>query len=145
MSPRPPVRKVWVFGALVAAGIGFADALYLAVNHYRQVIPPCTVGSCESVLTSRFAIIAGVPISLVGVAAYALIVFLLLLYIDRSNVKVLKWVAGLAAISFAVSVALVFLQLFVIRAICIYCMVSALSDTFLFVMTIPFWKITSRV
>jgi len=140
LSPRPPAPKWAVFTALSATLVGFADALYLTVSHYRQAIPPCSIGSCETVLTSRFATVAGVPVSLIGVIGYALVGFLLLLYIDRGNGRLLKWIAILAAISFVVSLVFVSLQLFVIKAICIYCMVSAVSDAVLFGATIPFWK-----
>ncbi len=139
-KPSNSPRTWVVFGALISAVVGFGDALYLTLTHYQQVIPPCSFGSCEAVLTSRFATLGGVPISLVGLAGYALIAFLLLLYIDRRWAKVLRVVAILALASFVVSIVLVALQLFVLKAICLYCMVSAICDIALFLFTIPFWK-----
>lgn len=141
LNPQTAAPKAAVFTALVASLVGFADALYLTVSHYRQLVPPCSIGSCETVLTSRFATVAGMPISLGGVIGYVIVVFLLLLYIDNKNTKLLKWVAVLAAISFVVSVVLVSLQAFALGAFCLYCLLSAACDTVLFLATLPFWKI----
>jgi len=139
LTPRLPSKWV-VFTALAAVLVGFADSLYLTVSHYQQVIPPCTIAGCETVLTSRFSTMYGLPISLIGLVGYAVIGFLLLWYLDKKDVRVLPWIAGLAALSLAVSVVLVYLQLFVLNAVCIYCVVSAATATVLFAAAIPFWK-----
>ena len=136
--------RVNIYGALLATFVGFADALYLTVSHYRQIIPPCSIGSCEQVLTSRFATVLGLPVSLAGVVGYALIGLLILLYIDRARGRLLKWIGILALVSFCVSVVFVLIQLFVLNAICVYCMLSALCDTILFILTIPFWKMSNQ-
>jgi uncharacterized membrane protein len=138
-SNLPPMAPKWsVFVALAAALAGFADALYLTVSHYRQAIPPCSIGGCETVLTSRFATIAGVPISLIGVIGYVTLTILLLLAIDKRSVRLLRWVRALATLSFAVSVVLVIVQVFTLHAICLYCMGSAITSTILFLSSLKF-------
>ncbi len=140
LNPQHMAPKWAVFTALAASVAGFADALYLTVSHYRQAIPPCSIGSCETVLTSRFATVAGIPISLAGLIGYLLVAFLLFLYIDKKNPRLLPWIAGLAAASFVVSAVLVSIQLFNLNAVCLYCMISAACDTVLFGASIPFWR-----
>ena len=130
-----------IYGALIASLVGFADALYLTINHYRQAIPPCAIGSCETVLISRFATWQGIPMSLLGVVVYFIVGFLILLYLEGHQVKFLKLAAGLAAASFVVSLILVLLQLFVLDAVCLYCMVSAIASVLMFVCTTAFWKL----
>ncbi len=43
----------------IAALVGFADSAFLTAEHVRGIIPPCTLGGCEGVLTSRYASIGG--------------------------------------------------------------------------------------
>lgn len=111
---------------LLAAVAGFADAAYLTAEHYRGIIPPCTVGQCETVLTSHYAVVAGIPIAVAGVAYYGLVVLLLIAYLDGGTLRTLRATARLTGLGFLASLGFVGLQLFVIHAICQYCMFSAL-------------------
>jgi uncharacterized membrane protein len=54
--------------------------------------------------------------------------------LDRKSVKVAKLASKLTWVGLLASLYLVFLQLFVIKSICIYCMVSAGSSTILFIL-----------
>jgi len=59
--------KIAAVTMLVLSAIGFLDATYLTVEHYRGEIPPCAIiGGCEAVLTSPQAKIADVPVALLG-------------------------------------------------------------------------------
>lgn len=113
--------------------IGFADASYLAAEHYLGAIPVCLVASgCETVLTSAYATIGPIPISLIG-AGYYLALFLgSLSLLSRPNPNLLKWLVNLGGAGFAVSIGLVGIQAFILRAFCTYCLVSAATTTALF-------------
>jgi uncharacterized membrane protein len=54
-----------------AAVVGGAIAAYLTVVHYAHVSPVCTTGGCEKVQKSSYAEVAGVPVAVLGLAAYA--------------------------------------------------------------------------
>lgn len=56
--------------------LGFLDAMYLTIIHYRNLIPPCTIGGCEVVLTSKYAMVGPFPTSLYGVAFYLAVIVL---------------------------------------------------------------------
>ena len=58
--------------------IGFIDAAYLTVSHFMSVIPPCSLAECETVLSSKYADIAGMPIALLGALYYLVLFFLVL-------------------------------------------------------------------
>jgi uncharacterized membrane protein len=65
---------VRVRGAIaVAAVVGGGIAAYLTYVHYAHVSPICTTGGCEKVQTSKYAELAGVPVALLGLVAYAVI------------------------------------------------------------------------
>lgn len=121
---------------LLIAFIGFADAAYLTAKHYAGAIPPCSlVSGCETVLTSPYAtIVWNIPIALVGAVYYLLLFIASMLYLDTKKIAVIKTSAYFTAIGFVTSVILVSLQIFVIHALCLYCIASAVTSTLLFVL-----------
>jgi len=125
----------WLFFVLLGlAPLGFIDAGYLTVEHFLNRTPPCSlVHGCELVTTSSYSVIFGVPMALLGSLYYLVIIFALVLYLDMRRDWIIKWTARFTAVGFLFSLYLVYLQLFVIKAICQYCMLSALSSTALFV------------
>ena len=56
-----------------AALVGGAVAAYLTYVHYAHISPLCTTGGCEKVQSSSYAELAGVPVALLGLLAYAAI------------------------------------------------------------------------
>lgn len=118
---------------LALSFLGFLDATYLTIVHFQNQIPPCTTDGCETVLTSAFAEVWGIPIALLGVLYYVS-VFLCTLT-GRTGLAV-----TLIGLGFAVSLVLFGLQLFVINAFCTYCLVSAGITTLLFISSIFVWR-----
>ena len=134
-------------GAILAVSfIGFFDAAYLTVQHYQQGIVPCIVfEGCEEVLASKYAQVGGIPTSLIGAIYYLAIFISTLLFVDRKNPFALKVIGYLPIAGFTVSLFLVYLQIFVIKAICTYCVVSAVSSTILFVLGLKVLKFKSKI
>ena len=54
-----------------AAVIGGAIAAYLTVVHWAHSSPICSSGGCETVQHSSYAEVGGVPVAVLGLAAYA--------------------------------------------------------------------------
>ena len=50
--------------------MGGAIAAYLTVVHYSHISPICTSGGCEKVQKSSYALVAGIPVAVLGLAAY---------------------------------------------------------------------------
>lgn len=115
--------------------LGFLDAAYLSLEHFLGRVPPCSiVEGCEQVTTSVYSIIAGVPVALLGAVFYLTVLVLSIVYLDTKRNGPLTFAARLTIIGFVASLAFVYIQLFVIHAICIYCMFSALTSTTLFIL-----------
>jgi uncharacterized membrane protein len=132
--------KLAVF-LLIVALLGFADATYLTVEHYKGSIPPCTVvEGCETVLTSEYSVVAGVPVSLAGAIFYFLILVGVFSFIESKKTSLLKWALILTVIGFLMTLWFTYLQAFVIGAFCLYCLGSALTSTVLFVTAIVIFK-----
>lgn len=134
MSDETALRIRSLFPAVAAllALVGIVDSLYLTIHHYTAEPVPCSlVEGCETVLTSRFATLGGVPIAALGTlgyfAAFALAIFALFGRPASWNLYGI-----MAVIMAAVSVWLIYLQAFVIVAFCQFCLLSAATSTGLF-------------
>jgi uncharacterized membrane protein len=109
--------------------VGILIALYLTLYKIGIVGNlSCTVGSCETVNTSRWATFLGLPVAAWGLAAYvALFALSLAGTSDRlASSRRISWLlVAIAGWSVLFSAWLTYLELFVIRAICIWCVTSA--------------------
>lgn len=135
LLPKPLVSKPLAIAFLAIAFLGFLDATYLAVEHFRGVIPPCTIlQGCEKVTTSEYSVIFGIPVALLGSIYYLAVMVLSILFLDRKNEKYFLYASYLTIFGLLAAAYFVFIQLVIIKAICIYCMFSALTSTLLFIL-----------
>lgn len=112
--------------ASVISLVGLGDAIYLTVEHLAGRSVKCTlVSGCSEVLSSQYASFAGVPLALIGAAAY-FTVFSLAILAAFGYKGVGKILTFVVAIMFITSVWLIYLQAFVIKAFCQFCLLSAL-------------------
>jgi uncharacterized membrane protein len=121
-----------VVGALVIALIGFADASYLTLERVQGEIPPCTVAGCDVVLTSAYSAIAGIPVSLLGVIFYLAMLVGLFVYVESRNLRVLKWTLLFSVLGLLCTLWFLFVQAFLLKAFCQYCLLSAFTSILLF-------------
>jgi uncharacterized membrane protein len=152
--PLSEARTAFVAFFLIVAIIGFADASYLTIEHYRGVIPPCSVTQgCEAVLTSQYSVVFGIPVSLLGAIYYLAISIGAFLYLESKHgageikahhAAILKWTLMATAFGFGMSLWFVYLQLFILHSICIYCMGSASTSTILFITAIVMLRRSSK-
>jgi uncharacterized membrane protein len=115
--------------AAVLALAGLAIAIYLTVVHYDHSAPVCVGGGggCEKVQSSDYAELASIPVALIGAIGYASI--LLSLALPGQLGRFLGALLGL--VGFGFSAYLTYLELFVIDAICQWCVASAVVMTVL--------------
>lgn len=125
---------------IIFAALGFLDASYLTISHYQHVIPPCTVGGCETVLTSNFATFFGIPIALLGVVFYAVILILSGLFLQTKKTTIASVLFVSCSLGFLVGIGLIFMQAYVLHAWCYYCLFSELIDFLLFDSTWWLWN-----
>ena len=108
---------------LCLAGLGIAG--YLTYVHYAEIDPVCSTGGCERVQASEYSEIAGVPVALLGLVGYLAIGLSLLARGDVGRALT----AALAIAGFGFSLYLTYLELWVIDAICQWCVASAVVMT----------------
>ncbi len=106
--------------------LGLVNAVFLTQEHYLKSTPVfCPTGGCDTVLSSVYSSIAGVPLALLGTLHYLVLFAIGILFWRKANDMLLHIIALDTALGAIFSVYLVFIQLFVIHAICFYCMISA--------------------
>lgn len=121
---------------LIFSFLGFLDATYLTAQHYLGTIPPCVITTgCETVLTSEHHAILGIPVALIG-SLYYLTLFLFAVFSLDIKREVIRIAAFFTPLGFLASLYFVYLQLFVIKEICSYCIVSAVTSTILFILSL---------
>lgn len=129
----PKAKPVLIAMVLIGA-VGFFDALYLTIKHYSNTLPSCSIFTgCEAVTTSSYSEFFGIPVALFGALYYGSVILGAVILLNK-KIPLLKKALSLYTIAgLLASVWFVSLQLFVIHAICPYCMISAASSTALFV------------
>jgi len=132
------MTKRTIVAALALAGIFVA--LYLLLYKIGVVGNlSCSIGSCETVNTSKWAVFLGAPVAGWGVVFYvALFVVGLVSIQDRyaDSAGVSKLLALITGVGFLFSLYLTSLELFVIHAICQWCVISFIIVTTSFVVAI---------
>lgn len=119
---------------IVVGLLGFLDATYLTIGHYRGTLPPCTiVHGCNQVLTSQYSTFVGVPVALGGALYYLFIFISALLYLDTKRESALALAAQATVLGLLASAYFLGLQIFIIRAYCLYCLGSIITSTLLFI------------
>jgi uncharacterized membrane protein len=119
-------RKLRIAAALLAlAGIGVAT--YIAIAESGGGTPKCLAGGtgCETVAESRYSELAGISVAVIGIAGYALLLFAALVPGDAGRFGGFLT----ALVGFGFSAYLTYLELFVIDAICQWCVASAVLMT----------------
>jgi uncharacterized membrane protein len=107
--------------ALVLSLLGIAIAGYLTYVHYEGLSPVCTTGGCERVQASSYSEIGQIPVALLGLIGYVVILASLAVRGDVGRAATFM----LTLAGFAFSLYLTYLELFVIDAICQWCVASA--------------------
>lgn len=124
----------------VLALVGFFVALYLWL-HALGIGGPlkCGTGGCDTVQTSRWAVFLGMPVAFYGVVGYALILLTAIAGLRPAALAQRQWsvlLVALATIGFLFTVYLTYLELFVIHAICRWCVGSAVIITAIWVVAL---------
>ncbi len=119
---------------VVVSVLGFADATYLTVEHYRGVVPTCAiVGGCETVLTSPYSEVFGIPVALFGALYYLAIFIGSFLFLDIKKDVVIIWTARATVCGILASAYFFFVQAFTLHSWCLYCIGSIITSSLLFI------------
>ena len=125
-------KFAWIF--IILSFTGFLDALYLSLKKIMSSPVNCYVfEGCQKVTDSAYANFFGIPISFFGVAFYLAVFFLSVRHLETENNDIFKVIFYLSSFGLIFAVYLVGIQAFVLRAFCLYCLLSAATSLFLFI------------
>jgi uncharacterized membrane protein len=124
------------FAAL--GGLGVACYIYYTKRYHKQLV--CPIGSdCNAVVTSRYSKFLGVPLEHWGILYYAIIVSAYAVLIFAPHLLsgvLLSGLIILTAAAFLFSLYLLFVQAFLLRQWCIWCLLSAMLSIMIFIVSL---------
>ncbi len=128
------------WGSVGFSALGLAVSIYMTAYKLLDNDAMCLgSGDCATVNASPYSEIYGFPVAAVGVLGYLAILVLLLLE-KRSNKFFAEnaplGVFGLSVGGFAFTLYLVYLEIYIIKALCPFCVASQVTMTILFVLSI---------
>jgi uncharacterized membrane protein len=133
-------KREWTWiAAVVLAIMGLVDSIYLSYIKLANQTASCSlIGDCQAVNNSRYAVVGGIPIAVLGAAGFLFI--LILLYLDRPTAggpEALRFALfGVTLAGTIYSIYLTYLEVFVLEAICPFCVLSAVMMVGLFVLSL---------
>ena len=132
-----------MLAALIAL-VGLFVALYLTLYKVGVIGElACSIGSCEAVQTSRWSTFLGLPVAAWGLAFYASVLAVALTGLMERYEDSRPLALGMLALTAwgaLFSLWLTYLELFVIRAICQWCVISAVLAVGLTVVSYLDWR-----
>ncbi len=127
--------RAWLWTPVGLSGLGVLVSTYLSVKRFTGGSLACTRwAECDVVNNSVYAKIYGVPVAFIGLAGYLVLMGLAVAALESEG-PAQRWLVGagflLALGGFGFSVYLTYLELYVIEAICVWCVISAILITLL--------------
>jgi uncharacterized membrane protein len=127
------------WASIILSLLGMADAAYLYIYKLSSNDRLCLgSGDCATVNYSRYSEVYGIPVALLGLLAYLAILAILVL---EKRVPFLKEhgnliIFGASLVGVLFSAYLTYIELFVIYAVCPFCVISAVLMTLIFIVSI---------
>ncbi len=129
---------------LVLSFLGLADAWYLTASAVNHTALSCDLGAvldgCNIVAKSDYSFFMGLPLALYGVLFYALVFVLAAAVLVVPAKLFYQGLFALGAVGSLASLVFLYIQFFLIKAICIYCIASAVITFMVFLVAYDLWK-----
>lgn len=118
--------------------LGLLDSVYLTIDSYSKVVPYCPVTwpfNCGKVTQSPYSHPYGIPVALLGLLWFAAMVFYVVVRPSFGIYLIFPlWLASIAMVGY-----LVYVEAFLLDAVCIYCTLAHVCTIF---MGIPIFRLT---
>jgi uncharacterized membrane protein len=130
--------KKLYWGTIIAALVGAAVSIYMTIYKLTDNNTMCLgSGDCATVNASKYSEIYGIPLGVIGLVGYAGI--LLVLWLEKNHPLFKDYgnmlAMGMSFAGFIYSIYLTYLEIYVIKAICPFCVASAVAITLCFAFT----------
>jgi uncharacterized membrane protein len=144
LAERSPARRLFgVHPALILAVldvVGLAIASYLSIVELSGYAPVCgPIKGCAEVAHSEYSRIGGVPVAVFGVGLSLILLTLAVAWWRTDLYGLLLAHYGLSLAGVIFEVYFMYLQVFVIHAVCIWCTSYGISLVLRFVVAFTVW------
>jgi uncharacterized membrane protein len=138
-SKKDKIGPVFYWATFILACLGIFDAIYLLIYKLTNNNAMCIgSGGCHDVNFSSYSEIGGIPVSVFGIVAFVIIAGILLLEprfkIAEENGPLAIFGISLAGVVFTAY--LTWLEIYIIHAICPFCVASAVIIALIFILSI---------
>jgi protein-disulfide isomerase/rhodanese-related sulfurtransferase/uncharacterized membrane protein len=120
--------------------IGLFDSIYLMWEYTSPAHPMvCMGGGCDAVRASAYSHLGGLPVPVYGMVMYASVVFLIFLYplLPTPAARLSQYgIVLISGAAFLFSVYLTGIEAFVLHSWCVWCVLSALLVTAIFLLAL---------
>ncbi len=130
---------------IVLSLVGLADSLYLAKHKADGTPLLCSIenlSGCNVVANSSYSYLFGIPLAEFGVAFYMLMLILVFFEYWFSHIHARRALLAVTALGVLSSLYFISVQIFLIKALCVYCIGSAIITFVLLVCMGVFFKKT---
>jgi uncharacterized membrane protein len=125
--------------SLIAAVIGLLVSIYMTIYKITDNNTMCLGnGGCSAINTSKYSVVYGIPVAAIGIVGYLAIVVTHLLE-NRSDFfedNATLLVFGMSLTGFLFATYLTYLEFFIIKAVCPFCVTSQIAITAVFIVSI---------
>jgi uncharacterized membrane protein len=136
-------KKFMVVGLLVLSFLGIADSTYLAYTALTNTALTCNIkglDGCNTVAQSPYSHLFGIPLGLYGVVFYGLVFILSAALLFWSRKLLRDLVAALGVLGLLASIIFILIQIILIKAVCVYCLGSAVIALFVCILALALWR-----
>lgn len=124
---------------------GFLVAAHIRYHKKTNQVLVCPIKfDCNTVINSDYSKFFGIPVEILGMIYYGLIFFTYLFFILLANIVpniLVGFMIIVSHIALIFSLYLLFVQIFILRKLCSWCIVSAIISACIFVLTIHIYDI----
>ncbi len=131
------MKRLGVVLILIFAFAGLADSIYLAQHESSGTPLICNIenlSGCNIVANSQYSRIFGIPTADFGVLFYSILFVLAALELAIFDKLLRRVLQAFALVGLIVSVITTAVQIFLINALCVYCLASAVITVIIFVL-----------
>jgi uncharacterized membrane protein len=138
------IHPGWIL--VVLDVIGLAIASYLSVVELGGGVPYCgPLHGCETVAASQYAWIGPLPVAVYGVGLSLILLTLAIAWVRTDRPALLDVHYGLSLVGVIFEIYFLALQVFVIRAVCIWCTLYGVSLILRFLVAMVIWLRRGRL
>jgi uncharacterized membrane protein len=133
------MRHRQAIALLALVGLFVALYLWLHALGFGGAIKCGASGGCETVQTSQWAVFFGLPVAFYGVVGYFAVLIVALASLRPAALAQTGWnlvLLGLATIGVVFTAYLTYVELFLIHAICRWCVGSAVIITLIWIVSL---------